>query len=150
ALSNAAAAEASTHNYTVTHGTFGGTTISTGSSITIAGPSSGKVVLNLQDFVLTGGTFTLQGTATTTFIINVSRNFSIDNASVVLSGGLLASHVLFNVKGSGSQVSIDQNTKLSGVLLAYNRKVDVAGGKVYGRVIANQVIVEAAACGTTG
>lgn len=141
ALSNSAAAEASTHNYTVTQGTFNGSTVNTGQSITIAGPSSGKVVLNLQDFVLTNGTFTLQGTAMTTFIINVSRNFSINNSSVVLSGGLLASHVLFNVRGTGSQVSLNQGTSLQGVLLAYNRKVDLSGGKVYGRVIANQIVI---------
>jgi hypothetical protein len=140
-LANAAAAESSTSNYTVTQGTFNGNTVNTGQSITIAGPSSGKVVLNLQDFVLTNGTFTLQGTAMTTFIINVSRNFSINNSSVVLSGGLLASHVLFNVKGTGGQVSLNQGTSLQGVLLAYNRKVDLSGGKVFGRVIANQIVI---------
>jgi hypothetical protein len=140
-LSNSAAAEASTNNYSVTQGTFNGATVNTGQSITIAGPSSGKVVLNLQDFVLTNGTFTLQGTAMTTFIINVNRNFSINNSSVVLTGGLLASHVLFNVKGTGSQVSLNQGTSLQGVLLAYNRKVDLSGGKVFGRVIANQIVI---------
>ena len=140
-LSNAAAAEASTNNYTVTQGSFNGTTVNTGQSITIAGPSSGKVVLNLQDFVMTSGTFTLQGTAMTTFIINVSRNFSLNNSSVVLAGGLLASHVLFNVKGTGNQVSLNQGTSLQGVLLAYNRKVDLSGGKVFGRVIANQIVI---------
>ena len=140
-LSNAAAAEASTSNYTVTQGTFNGTTVNTGSSITLVGPSSGKVVLNLQDFVMTSGTFTLQGTAMTTFIINVKNNFSLNNSSVVLSGGLLASHVLFNIKGTGSQVSLNQGTSLQGVLLAYNRKVDLSGGKVYGRVIANQIVI---------
>ena len=140
-LSSSAAAEASTSNYTVTQGTFNGNTVNTGKSITISGPAAGKVVLNLQDFVLTSGTFTLQGTMMTTYIINVSRNFSINNSSVVLSGGLLASHVLFNVKGTGSQVSLNQGTSLSGTLLAWQRKVDLSGGKVYGRVIGNQVVI---------
>ena len=140
-LSNAAAAEASTNNYTVTQGSFNGTTVNTGQSITIVGPASGKVVLNLQDFVMTSGTFTLQGTAMTTFIINVKNNFSLNNSSVVLNGGLLASHVLFNIKGTGNQVSLNQGTSLQGVLLAYNRKVDLSGGKVYGRVIANQIVI---------
>ncbi len=138
-LSNAAAAESATTNYTVTQGTFNGTTVNTGKSITIVG--SGKVVLNLQDFVLTSGTFTLQGTATTTFIVNVARNFSINNSSVVLSGGLLASHVLFNVRGTGTQVSLNQGTSLTGILLAYNRKIDLSGGKVYGKAIANQIVI---------
>lgn len=141
ALSNAAAALASTNNYTVPVGTFNGSTVNSGKSITIAGPNSGTVVLNLQDFVMTSGTFTLQGTAMTTFILNVSRNFSINNSTVVLSGGLLASHVLFNVRNTGSQVSLNQGTSLQGVLLAYNRKVDLSGGKVYGKVIANQIVI---------
>jgi Putative Ice-binding-like adhesive domain len=141
ALSNAAAAEASTSNYMVTVGTFNGTTVNTGKSITIAATGSGKVVLNLQDFVLTNGTFTLQGTAMNSFIINVSRNFSINNSSVILSGGLMASNVLFNVKGTGSQVSLNQGVSLTGILLAYQRKVDLSGGKVFGKVIANQVVI---------
>lgn len=143
-----AAQENRTYNYT-----FGGTqatpsnylsTVNTGKSMTVAdsNPFGGsKIVLNLQDFVMTSGKFTLQGSAMTTYIINVSRNFSLNNSSVVLSGGLLASHVLFNVMGSGSQVSLNQGTSLHGIMLAYNRKLDLSGGKIYGRAIANQVVI---------
>ncbi len=101
----------------------------------------GHIVLNLTDFVRTNGTFTLQGTAATTYIVNVSRNFSLNNSSVILSGGLLASHVLFNVVGSGGQVSLNQGTQMSGTLLAMARKVDLSGGKVFGRVLADQVVI---------
>jgi hypothetical protein len=142
-LSMAAASEASTANYLVTQGSFNGSTVKSGQSITItANPFAGsKVVLNLQDFVMTGGTFTLSGGATTTFIINVSRNFSLNNSSVILSGGLMASHVLFNVMGSGSQVSLNQGTSLQGILLATSRKISLSGGKVYGKVIAEQIAI---------
>ncbi len=101
--------------------------------------SSGKTVLNLQDFVLTGGSLTLNGGATTTYIINVSNKFSINNAHIDLGIGLSSSQVLFNVLGSGSQVSLNQGTYLNGILLAAQRKVDLSGGKVYGRLIGNQV-----------
>jgi Ice-binding-like len=123
------------------------TTVNTGKSMTVSdftatNPFNGsKIVLNLTDFVLTGGTFTLQGGAMTTYIINVSRNFSINNSSVILSGGLLASHVLFNVLGTGNQVSLNQGTQLSGRLVAMQRKVSLSGGKIYGRLYANQVAI---------
>jgi len=119
------------------------TNVNTGQSMTVAdsSPFGSKIVLSLSNFVMTSGTFTLQGTSMTTFIINVANNFSLNNSKIVLAGGLLASHVLFNVTGTGSQVSLNQGTSLQGVLLAYNRKVDLSGGKVYGRVIANQIVI---------
>ena len=152
-LSSSAAAEMATHNYTVTMGSFNGTTVNGNKSFSLAdsNPFGGsKIVLNLQDLVMTGGTFTLQGTATTTYVINVSRNFSLNNAKIVLADlsgnvnsatGVQASHVLFNVVGSGSQVSLNQGTSLTGILLAAQRKVDLSGGKVFGRVIGNQINV---------
>jgi choice-of-anchor A domain-containing protein len=137
-LSAKAAAETATGpgSYSVTQGIFNGNTFNSSQSASIF--STGRVVLNLQDFVMTSGTFTLQGTATTTYIINVSRNFSLNNSSIQLSG-LVSSQVLFNVKGTGSQVSLNQGTSMGGILLATQRKVDLSGGKVFGRVIANQV-----------
>jgi len=118
------------------------TTVNTGKNMDIynTGPGS-KVVLRLQDFVLTGGTFTLHGTAMTTYIINVKNNFSINNAKVILRDGLLASHVLFNVRNTGSQVSLNQGTQLSGNLVAMQRKVALSGGTINGRLYANQVAI---------
>ena len=141
-LSNAANALADTNNYIVAMGTFNGMTVNSSSSITLVGPASGTVVLHLQDFVMTGGTFTLQGTSMTTFVINVSRNFSLTNSQVVLSGGLLASHVLFNVRNSGSVMKMNQGTSLQGILLGYKRTAFLNGGKVYGKLIANQLQLE--------
>jgi choice-of-anchor A domain-containing protein len=136
-LSVKAANDVSTTTYTVTQGTFNGTTENGNKDVTLFG-GPGKIVLNLQDFVMTGGTFTLSGTAMTTYIINVGRNFSLNNSSIVLSGGVMPSHVLFNIKGTGSQVSLNQGTSMKGILLAAQRKVDLSGGKVFGRVFANQ------------
>jgi hypothetical protein len=132
--------EASTANYTVNGNPQVLTTVNTGQSMTVmANPFATKVVLNLQDFTLSGGTFTLSGNSMQTFIINVSRNFSLNNASVVLAGGIMSSHVLFNIKGTGSQVALNQGTQLSGILVATQRKVALAGGKVFGKVVAEQL-----------
>lgn len=136
-LSDMAAMETSTGSYVVTMGTFNGTTVNGNQNVTLNG--TGKIVLNLQDFVMSGGTFTLSGTAMTTYIINVSKKFSLNNSQIVLSGGLMASHVLFNVRGTGEQVSLNQGTSMQGILLAVKRKVALSGGKVYGKVIAEQL-----------
>ena len=107
-------------------------------SMTITGGLNEKVVLKLQDFVMSAGTFTLSGTATTSFIINVSRNFSLNNASIQLVN-VPPANVLFNIRGKGSQVSLNQGTSMGGILLATQRKVALSGGKIFGRLIANQV-----------
>jgi len=137
-LSGQAEIDTNTGSYAVTQGTFNGNTVNTGQSITLTG--TGHIVLNLQDFVMTNGTFTLVGTTmNTSYIINVARNFSLSgNAKIALSG-IPSSHVLFNIVGKGNQVSLNQGTSMQGILLAYKRKVSVAGGKVSGRVIAEQL-----------
>jgi len=110
-------------------------------SMTITG--SGKVVLQLQNFTLSNGTFTLSGAAGTSFIINVSNQFSLSNsAQIVLSGGVRPQDVLFNVWGPGSQVNVSGSSHLTGVLLATQRTVSISGqATVTGEVIANAVLL---------
>lgn len=110
------------------------------SSMTITG--SDCVVLKLTDFVLKGNdTLTLQGTAGTAFVINVSKQFSLSgNAQIILSGGVQWDDVLFNVRGKGSDVSLNGNASLRGILMANHRTVNLHGhSTVYGEVIANQI-----------
>ena len=109
-------------------------------NITITGGPNEKVVLSLQNFTISNGTFTLQGTSTTSFIINVAKNFSLNNGGISLAG-VPPQNVLFNILGKGGQVSLNQGTQLPGILLALNRQVDLSGGHVTGKVIANQVVI---------
>src|SRR5215813_13976806 len=111
------------------------------SSLTIAGGANEKVVLNLTDFVLTNSSiFTLSGTATTSFIVNVTETFSLRSNSHISLVNVPASNVLFNIRGTGSTVSLRGGSTMPGTLLALNRKVRIKGGsQVVGRVIANQV-----------
>ena len=137
ALSDAAALEAVTPAYA----SLTDVNISNPSqNITITGGPNQKVVLSLQNFTISNGTFTLQGTATTSFIINVAKNFSLNNGGITLAG-VPPQNVLFNILGKGSQVSLNQGTQLPGILLALNRKVDLSGGHVTGKVIADQVVI---------
>ena len=112
-------------------------------SLTISGAPGETVVLSLRDFRLSGNSvLTLQGTATTTFIINVNRQFSLSgNAHIVLSGGIQWNDVLFNVRGGGV-ASISGNASLSGVLLATGRTVILSGhSTLNGELIATRVLI---------
>lgn len=111
-------------------------------NVSIPGAPGQTVTLNLRNFVLAGqSTFTLQGTATTSFIINVTRQFSLSGSSrIILSGGVRWDHVFFNVLGRGSVVSLDDRAQLYGTLTARQRKVKLDEySVVYGAVIAKKI-----------
>ena len=112
-------------------------------NITIAdqNPAGGnKIVLSINNFVLSNGTFTLQGTAATTYVLNITGQFNINNSTVIATGGLLASHILFNFYSSNTTtITMQQGTSLTGILLADGRNVDLSGGKVFGKVVASQL-----------
>ena len=133
-LSDTAAMEATTPAYA--------SLTSVNGTMSITGGPNQKVVLNLQDFKLDGGaTFTLQGTATTSFIINVTKRFALTGNSQILLSGVPPQNVLFNILGKGEQVAFSGKSGMSGILLALNRKVDLSSGHVTGKVIANQVVI---------
>jgi choice-of-anchor A domain-containing protein len=112
-------------------------------SITLAAGANTRVVLRLTDFVMSAGTFTLQGTATTTFIINIAGKFSLDNAQIILSG-IPAANVLFNIHSQGRQITIN-SSQMSGILLALGRRVTVNSSTIYGRLFADEVNLNAGA-----
>src|SRR5207248_2199440 len=101
-----------------------------------------STVLNLNSIVLgNSATLTLVGTAADNFILNVSNQFSLTSQSkIVLSGGLSWDDVLFNIKGNGSDVTLDGQSTLNGILMANKRTVSLTGGSlVAGEVIANKI-----------
>ncbi len=105
-------------------------------------PFNTPVVLKLTDFVLNevGGTqLTLIGSATTKFIVNVTGQFSLSNsADVILSGGLQAGNVIFNVGDMG--VGMSGASTLEGILLAKNKTIAMSGGStVFGQVMGKSI-----------
>lgn len=109
---------------------------------TISGAPGETVVLSLKNFLLRGNaTFTLQGTTTTAFIINIKKGFSLsDAAKIVLSGGVTWNNVLFNVRGSGSTVTLTDQSSFQGILMANERTVEVRRrATVMGELIANKI-----------
>lgn len=115
------------------------TTINSNSSLSLN--SSGLAVLKLTDFKLSNNaTLTLQGTASSFYVINVQKDFSLTNAYVKLSGGLTWDHVLFNVRGSSGLTTISGTSEFNGILLAANRTVTLKdNSKLIGAVVANTV-----------
>ena len=155
-LSDAACGEVDTGGYTVNNSVITLTNVNitnTSQSMVIAPTATNlattnRIVLNLNSFTMSAGTFTLEGTATTTYIINIKNLFSLNNAKILLADlsgvvgsatGVQASNVLFNVRSKGIQISLNQGTEMSGILLALGNKVSLSGGKVFGRVIGGQV-----------
>ncbi|HEY2124901.1 MAG TPA: collagen-binding domain-containing protein [Chthoniobacterales bacterium] len=150
AVSLAASNLAGTSNYQVTAGSFhqgGDINISSpANNVTISGimnnPFNQPIVLSINQVNLSNGNFTLAGNANTTFILNITGKFTINNSNLLLTGGLQASHVLFNLLGSNTtSFNLQQGTQATGVFLAVNRNVDLSGGKIFGRLVTNQLTI---------
>jgi hypothetical protein len=111
-------------------------------SITISGAPGETVRLDLGDFVLTGhSAITLQGTATTRFIINVRDQFSLAQSSwVTLSGGLQWNNAVFRIMGNGSAVRLRKRATFEGTLIANRRRVILSGRSiVFGKIVTRRL-----------
>jgi hypothetical protein len=97
------------------------------SSATFTGNGGQNVIsvpggVNLQY----GGTITIQGGSSDTFIFNVANGMDLDNGAKIALSGVSAGQVLFNFSGS-SQVYIG-NANTSGIFLAPGAEIKVANG----------------------
>ncbi len=100
-------------------------------------------MISVNSINLNGGNLTLSGGANDVFIINISGDFQLSHAQIVLSGVSL-NNVLFNVIGSGSTVDFHKaDTAVFGIVLAPDRDliVDNAGLIVHGAIIANNITI---------
>jgi hypothetical protein len=89
-------------------------------ALTITGAPGETVVLSLKNFILRdNSSFTLQGTATTTFVINVRKKFSLSGNSHIDLVGVQWDQVLFNVVGTGQRVSLGGSSVFNGFRRAH-------------------------------
>jgi hypothetical protein len=113
--------------------------------------SLGQYVMQLTDFVMSGGsTLTLNGAAGSAFVLNISGNFNIGAGSkILLTGGLRASDVLFNITGTSAALTrqISGDALFNGTILATKSTVTVSGHKtvVNGELVAQRVVVQSGA-----
>jgi choice-of-anchor A domain-containing protein len=112
-------------------------------STTISETKKGQYVFDLSGINLRGGRkLTLSAPAGSTFVLNVGSRlrggaFNLSSAQIILTGGLTADDVLFNVLGSGG-VNIASST-VNGIVLALNRSVSVTGGAVNGELVGGSI-----------
>ncbi|MFL6593803.1 MAG: hypothetical protein ACJ8HQ_00035 [Chthoniobacterales bacterium] len=110
---------------------------------------SGSGVYNLTSVNLASNeVLTLSGNAGDSIVLNISDMFKLNDAKIVLTGGLLESNVLFNFVGT-KDVNVAGNSALSelhGILLALNAKVALSPGLVVGEIIsARDIAVDSGA-----
>ena len=104
------------------------------------------VTLSLKNFTMSGNsTLTLQGTASSYFVINVSKQFSLTgSAHIALAGNVCWNQVFFKIAGTGT-VSIGGHSSLTGVLNAAQRTVMVTDhATILGTVAASKVFLRGA------
>jgi choice-of-anchor A domain-containing protein len=108
-------------------------------SLTLTATSTTPVVFNISSFSLSSGNLTLSGSANDEFVFNIyGGTMSLSQASVVLSGGLTASDVIFNYVGSGGTGPVmAKNSNLTGIILASQNTVTVTSSNVTGAVVSN-------------
>lgn len=143
AVSEASSASTTAKGLTAT-GTIAGGSVSVtnpGNSVTFNGVA-GQNVVDLTNFTLNGGgTFTIHGTSSETFIINVSGNFTVPDGKIVLTGGVTANNVLFNITGTGATVTMGgPSSEVLGTILAPSRAVSLSDGTLIGAVISGSNI----------
>jgi hypothetical protein len=140
---NAAAALAATT--TVAGGTINITNPSQNVTINAVANANGQTVVDVAGITINNGALTLNGGASDIFIINVLSNngtadgLTINNpGNVLLTGGLTANHVLFNVEGTGNAVTLNGGTSnvISGTILALSGNVSVHDETLNGALIA--------------
>jgi hypothetical protein len=81
-----------------------------------------------------GASITLDGTGQ--YVFNVTGSFDVDGGSISYAGSLF-DNVVFNVLGSGTDITVDDGT-VTGALLGLNRSFDMASplgtGSLYGSI----------------
>jgi autotransporter-associated beta strand protein len=118
--------------------------LSKNQNLTITGAPGATVLLSLKSFRMSGtSTFSLQGTATTSFVINVNKQFSLSgSARIILSGGVQWNNVVFNARGKGTVVTLSSRSSLTGILNADERTVKMTDSAIVnGQVNAKKLLL---------
>lgn len=106
---------------------------------------AGVNVLHLTDLILGNGvTLTLDGNGIldSSFVINVSDEFKLNSAIIMLAGGLEFDDVVVNLIGTGKDVAFaggGNAAQMTGIILAPQRKVSFSPGALTGMIIGTEV-----------
>jgi choice-of-anchor A domain-containing protein len=86
-----------------------------------------------------GQTLTLNGPPGTEFIVDDSGGITLNSGRILLTGGVTAADVVFNITGNGSistSGGLNNESVLNGILLAPNSSVALSPGQINGELIA--------------
>ena len=114
----------------------------TSNDILYAGGPGETVTLHLTSLILNGSdTMTLEGTATTKFVIEIQNRFSLAGyARIVLSNGLLWNNVTFDLVGRDARFRMKGHSELSGIVDGPQRTATLTNHSiVYGEVFARRL-----------
>ena len=99
------------------------------SPLTINGSGAQNVIGISQNIHLSGGTLTIHGSASDSFIFNIAGTMELSgDTKIVLSGGVTPDQILFNFLGAGNQVQTSGNSLTTGIFLAPQRVFNINGG----------------------
>jgi hypothetical protein len=109
-----------------------------GASTVISG-NGGQNVIDVGGILLGGSSaLTLSGSAADYFYINDAGQFSLSaRSAIVLTGGVQASHVIFNVEGAGPGVVVTDQAVAQGTILAPDRNIAL-NSQLVGSIIGAQ------------
>jgi hypothetical protein len=110
-------------------------------STTIHG-NGGINVIDVKSVDLSHKTLTLDGGPADAFIFNVARDFTFDQSTTVLTGGVTADHVVFNFAHAASSIDIENSPNVAGTFLAPRSSLTLAGSSSFdGELIAKEVFL---------
>ena len=126
-----AATNASTTFAGLTATLTGPSSINDNGTTTTINLSSGLNVIDLTSITLQNGSkLDLNGSAGSEIILNVSGNVTLNLSDIVLTGGLTANDVVFNITGGGLSTSgcLNNELDLAGTFLSLNNNVMLTPG----------------------
>jgi len=86
--------------------------------------------------VNTHDTLTINGSANSQFVFNISSGFILNGGSIVLTGGVTADNILFNLNGAGEGVTLNKPVGFAyGTFLAPQRDIILDKATLIGAVI---------------
>jgi len=139
AVSAAASASVLASGLLSAGGGLGFSTINEGNNVTL---NLTPGVYNLANFILQNGdVVNLQ--AGGAYVFNVSGALALHSAQVLAAAGLANANILFNVEGSqavGLSGGLNNESVLTGIILAENAQVGIAPGEVNGEIISGENI----------
>jgi hypothetical protein len=120
--------------------TAGTPTVINGNTTINGGPPGSLTVANVSGINLGNGqTLTLNGPAGSQFVIN-SPNMVLNSGKINLTGGVTANDVVFNLTGTGNNLStsggLNNESVINGIVLNANGGVAMAPGLINGELIA--------------